>query len=360
MNATPLSNAMNTPLNWRRDVELAGLTTMEVGGRAQYFCETRSLEALRTSIRRAVDEGLSLTPLGGGSNVVISDRGIRGVVLIQRDSAINVTQNGSKTRVYATAATPWDELVRFSVEHDLVGLECLSGIPGMVGAAPIQNIGAYGHELAECVTAVDAVDRINAEPLRFSRAQCEFDYRTSVFKSGLRDRVIVTGIELELEAGADPELRYPELMNRFSNKHPSAAQVREKVLEIRRSKSMVWDPSDSNHRSAGSFFLNPIVELPRYERVGQITGTTPPGFRIDERRIKIPAAWLIERAGFSRGMIRGRVGLSSAHALALINRGGARADELLCFARDIQGKVSARFGIDLHPEPVYLGFTDRD
>ena len=361
MNATPRSSQTSPPLsNWRSDVELAGLTTLEVGGPAQYYFETWSIEALRASIRRAVDVGLRITPLGGGSNVLISDQGIRGIGLSLRDCAIDVTQSGPRTRLYATAATSWDALVRCSGERDLVGLECLSGIPGLVGAAPIQNIGAYGRELAEYVIAVDAVDRGSAELLRCSRALCKFEYRTCVFLIDLRDRVIVTGGELELEAGAKPELRYPDLQNRFPNTNPSAAEVRQTVLEVRRSKSMVWDPSDPNHRSAGSFFLNPIVEPSRYEQIGQVTGTTPPGFRIDERRIKIPAAWLIESAGFSRGMTLGRVGLSTAHALALINRGGARADELLSLAHHIQNEVRARFGIDLHPEPVYLGFTDTE
>jgi UDP-N-acetylmuramate dehydrogenase len=304
--------------------------------------------------------------LGGGSNVVFSDAGFLGLVARVALRGFQFEIQGDSVIVRSAAGSSWDDLVAQTVRQGLSGIECLSGIPGMVGGAPIQNIGAYGQEIAETLIEVDCLDRRSLERVTFTRDKCAFAYRTSRFKTTDRDRYVVLGVRLRLRRDTRPALRYQELANAVARRggidalEPSAAAVglvRETVLELRRSKSMVLDSDDPNTRSVGSFFVNPIVsdrafaELERRWRAAGGQGTIPtfPA----PNGIKLPAAWLLEQAGFRKGLQRDGVGLSSRHALALVNRGGTTAD-LLALAQEIEGAVLARFGVTLEREAVIV------
>ena len=262
------------------------------------------------------------------------------------------------------AGYDWDELVAWTVAHDLAGLECLSGIPGRCGAAPIQNIGAYGQEIGDVVETVHAVDRRDGQTVDLDAHDCRFAYRDSRFKRDWVDRYVIVGITLRLRPGGPPTVAYAELERRLDEQDGprSLATVRDTVLALRRGKSMVIDPDDENRRSAGSFFTNPIVDDATLDAVLEVARRRDPErelprWPIAPGRTKIPAAWLIERSGFARGFAQGRAGLSTRHVLALVNRGGATSQELLDLARAVRDAVDETFGVRLRPEPVPLGFA---
>ena len=349
----------------RRDVLLAERTTLEIGGAARWWARVEEPATLGELVRWAGAQGLPLTILGGGSNLLVADGGFDGLVIELGWKGVDVERQPGGARLRVGAGVPWDALVATTVEAGLGGLECLSGIPGRVGAAPIQNIGAYGQEVAEHLHAVEVFDLERGRVERLLASDCGFGYRWSHFKGAWRGRYVVLGVELELPATEIGTVRYRDLEKRFElapgDPRPSVAAVREAVLEVRRSKSMVLDPEDPNRRSAGSFFVNPVVDpamaaeaLRRFREAGG-EGEMP-AYPAAEGRTKLAAAWLIERAGFERGHRQGRVGLSSRHTLALINRGGATARELLGLAATIRTGVRERFGVSLEPEPVFLGF----
>jgi UDP-N-acetylmuramate dehydrogenase len=245
------------------------------------------------------------------------------------------------------------------------GLECLSGIPGRVGATPIQNVGAYGQDVSESIVRVAALDRSYKNKVLFSNAECRFSYRDSYFKSHEPERFVVSEVVFRLTPGGVPKLGYAELERELERRgvaKPSLADVRDVVLALRGSKSMLIDPNDPNSRSCGSFFVNPLLSPDEYTRFsfradgeGEV-----PRFAQADGRIKLSAGWLIEHAGFSRGAIEGRVGLSQRHALALIAREGAKARDVVAFARKIRTTVRERFGVELMPEPVFWGFPRLD
>jgi UDP-N-acetylmuramate dehydrogenase len=294
--------------------------------------------------------------LGGGSNVLVADRGFEGVVLRARIEDVALDEQPGRVVVTAGAGYPWDRLVAIAVDRGWAGLECLSGIPGDVGATPIQNVGAYGQDVSETIAEVQAIDRASREARVFSATECGFGYRDSVFKRELKDRFVITRVTFALTPGGAPAIRYAELEKALANEDaPSLARVRDTVVALRRAKSMVLDPSDENGRSAGSFFMNPTLDDVAVERV-LATGKTPPRFAAGAGLTKVPAGWLIENAGFAKGMRDGNVGLSTKHALAITNRGGATAAEIVAFARKIRDGVGNVFGIRLRPEPVFLGF----
>jgi UDP-N-acetylmuramate dehydrogenase len=261
--------------------------------------------------------------------------------------------------VTAAAGEPWDALVARAVERGWAGLECLSGIPGLVGATPIQNVGAYGQEVSQTVTAVRALDRLTGDIATLAPGDCGFGYRTSRFKSGEPDRFIVLSVTYRLIPGGRPAVRYADVERDLARRgitKPSLADVRTSVLAIRRSKSMVLDAGDPNRRSCGSFFLNPVVDGAVFERVSSAAGDPAmPRWREADGRVKLSAAWLIEHAGLSRGDGPGPVVLSTRHSLAIVSREGARAADVAAFAREIRSRVEARFGIRLVPEPVFWG-----
>jgi len=353
------------------DVAFAGLTTLGVGGPARYLAQPRSVPELIGVLALARRRGLAVFVLGGGSNLLVSDAGFDGLVIRYGGAQLSLepmsggsSKTGEMLRVQAGAGLSWDRLVARTVAAGVGGIECLSGIPGAVGGAPIQNIGAYGQEVSEHLTAVHVIECASGRARCLSAVDCEFGYRRSRFQHEWRGRYVVTGVELQLPRTTRATLRYDALIQRFASASPpTPAAVREAVLAIRRDKSMLLEPGDPNRRSAGSFFVNPQVPAGEAERLAKGARTQsvvgpPPRHVQANGRVKLSAAWLIEAAGFRRGTRRGRVGLSSRHALALINLGGATATELLGFAREIRGRVRERFGITLTPEPTLLGFAE--
>ena len=347
------------PSGLRQFVPLAPLTTFELGGPARYVQDVGSYRRVKEAVDWARRRHVPVVVLGGGSNVVVADEGFDGLVLRPVFDGLEVEAGGS--RLAAGAGVVWDDVVALAVERGLTGIECLAGIPGLAGATPIQNVGAYGQEVARVVEDVTAIDLESLEEQSFSSAECRFGYRTSVFRRN-PGRFLVTGVTFRLQKDGKPSPAYDELrraLDAFPGT-PGPADVREAVLTLRRRKSMVHDPSDPNRRSAGSFFVNPVLTLQELDGIQKISGETVPTFPLDGGRVKLPAAWLIERAGFCKGMRRGNVGISSAHALALVHHGGGTAAELVSFARDIRDGVKREFGIRLRPEPVFLGFDDPD
>ena len=318
-------------------MELAALTTLRVGGPAASFVEARTEDELIDAARDAA------LVMAGGSNLVVADGGVSGRVV--RIATRSVERDG--TRLTVAAGEDWDALVARCVAEGLQGFECLSGIPGSVGATPIQNVGAYGQEVAETVVSVRVFDRETGRVEVMSPAECGFGYRTSVFK--YHDRRVVLSVTFELrEATESGPLRYAELARALdipAGGTAPLADVREAVLALRRAKGMVIDAADPDSVSAGSFFTNPIL------------ATAPegaPAWPEADGWVKTSAAWLIERAGFHKGYGNGRVGISTKHTLALVNRGGASTAELMALAHEIAGGVRERFGVLLSPEPVLV------
>lgn len=341
----------------RHDVPLAPLTTLELGGAARHFVEVATREELVAALAWAEGAGVEVRILGGGSNVVIADRGVDGLVVHCRLRGREVDDAAESVRVRAAAGEPWDDLVAWAVAHDLVGIEALAGIPGSVGATPIQNVGAYGQEVADTIEAIEVLDRTRGAIELLPAAACGFAYRDSALRRAPTRRVVLA-VHFRLARARVAAPRYAELARALADiASPSASDVRDAVLRLRRSKSMVLDPGDDNRRSVGSFFTNPIVtldELAVIERAALDHGTADPVPRWPQPdgRVKLAAAWLIEQAGFPRGTRRGNVGSSSRHSLALVNHGGATTAELLAFAREIAAGVRARFAVALVPEPM--------
>jgi UDP-N-acetylmuramate dehydrogenase len=331
---------------------LSQLTTLRIGGPPARMVEARSEGELAELVRSAYEP---LLVLAGGSNVVVADSGFPGTVV--RVLTRGVRRDGDRLEVQA--GEPWDDLVADCVSRGLQGFECLSGIPGSTGATPIQNVGAYGQEVAETVESVRVLDRASGQISELSAAECGFTYRSSIFKH--RDRHVVLAVTFRMrDSDVSGPLRYAELARALEvpvGGSAPLADVREAVLGLRRRKGMVIDPGDPDSVSAGSFFTNPILEAESFARLQARAGAagSPPAFPEPDGRIKTSAAWLIERAGFSRGYGNGRVGISTKHTLALVNRGGASAAELVALAREIAGGVRERFGVTLAPEPVFVG-----
>ena len=351
---------MKTKLELRENVSLAPLTTLMIGGTARYFVRAESEEQVAEAVEFAASNNLKLFILGGGSNVLVSDVGFDGLVIqvnikgIKNVSTSNPQSAILNPQLVAGAGEDWDEFVAYCVKNDLAGIENLSGIPGLVGGTPVQNVGAYGQEVAETIVSVRCLDRYTEEFVTLSNAECGFTYRTSIFNSTHRDRFIVVSVTFEFKRGGEPTIDYKDLVEHFGDRRPSLGEVREAVLQIRRLKSMVIDAADPNSRSAGSFFKNPVIEIDKFEELrGRFADV--PSFKFGDK-VKLPAAWLIERAGFTKGFAMGRAGISANHTLALINRGGATADEILALMQAIQLAVNAKFGVDLQPEPVFVGF----
>jgi UDP-N-acetylmuramate dehydrogenase len=264
---------------------------------------------------------------------------------------------GDVVRVRAGAGEDWDEFVGECVERGLAGLECLSGIPGFVGGTPVQNVGAYGQEVSETISRVRCFDRNGRRFVEFSNDDCGFAYRTSIFNTTERDRYVVTSVEFDMKRGGNPRVGYKDLKERFAGRIPTLAETRVAVLDIRRRKSMVIDPADPNSRSAGSFFKNPIVQAGNVAEIARLAGLEAvPTFPAGDGLVKVPAAWLIEQAGFKKGYKLGRVGISANHSLAIVNLGEATSMEIILLKDQIQMAVEAKFGIHLQPEPIFVGF----
>ncbi|MCC3763541.1 UDP-N-acetylmuramate dehydrogenase [Glycomyces sp. TRM65418] len=329
---------------------LSEYTTLRLGGPARELVEVRSSEEAVEVLREA--QGPTLV-LAGGSNVVIGDDGFDGTVVLLRGGGIEPV--GDAIRV--EAGQVWDDFAAWTVAEGFSGVECLSGIPGSAGATPIQNVGAYGQEVAQTIAAVRVWDRERDEVRDWTPEECAFAYRHSVFKHD--DRYFVMSVDFRLEASPlSQPVAYAELAKRVGvevGERVPLAEAREAVVELRRGKGMVLDERDHDTWSAGSFFTNPIIGAHDYRDLAERAGGEPPHWPLGDERVKVSAAWLIGAAGFEKGHRRGNVGLSTRHTLALTNRGGASTGELLALAREVADAVEAKFGVRLHPEPVMVG-----
>jgi len=346
----------------REQVPLAPLTTLNVGGPARYFLEAITRSQVVDGVQFARSKGLPLLILGGGSNLVVSDQGFHGVVLrIGLRGAEQVEAAGGRTLFRVAAGEDWDAFVARTIEANCAGIECLSGIPGTVGGTPVQNVGAYGQEVSATIDELSALDLQSLKPVTLSNAECKFGYRNSLFNTTERGRYLILEVTFGLQRGGAPTVRYADLQKFFADRtgRPTLLEVRAAVREIRHGKAMLIVPGDDDARSVGSFFKNPVVPLPQFEELAArlaSRGLQLPSYPASDGFRKLPAAWLVEHAGFAKGYGTGRVGISRRHALAIVNRGGATAAEIVGLKDKIQRRVLKEFGVSLQPEPVFVGF----
>lgn len=348
-------------------VSLAPHTTLDLGGAARWFFPVTNRDEIQSGYRWARDRGIAVTLLGGGSNVVVADEGVDGLVLHMKMRGTRLAREAEGVQLTASAGETWDDVVERAVEADLAGIECLSAIPGTVGATPIQNVGAYGQDVSQTILGCEVYDPLEDAFFCIDRDDCGFAYRTSRFKTDLK-HLIVLSVSFALRPFGTVETRYTEVANALAaaSLEPSLMNVRSTVIELRRKKSMVVDPNDANSRSAGSFFTNPVVTEPVFEKLleeclarGVIQRPEElPRWKQPDGRVKIAAGWLIERAGVQKGERVGPVGVSTAHALALVHHGGGTTRQLLALAHTIRQRVEDSFGVRLRPEPVLLGGQD--
>ena len=347
----------------QEDIALAPLTTFRIGGPARFFVEARSRTEVEEAVRLARARDLPLFILGGGSTLVVADAGFPGLVLRVAIPGIEQrpgTNDEGKVLFDAGAGESWDRFVSHAVIAQCAGVECLSGIPGSVGATPVQNVGAYGQEVSETIESVEVFDRKDSQVRELCREACGFSYRSSVFNTTERERFIVLRVTYALVPGGDAHLEYADLKRHFDGREtrPNLAETREAVRHIRALKGMLIVPGDPDCQSAGSFFKNPVLSEQQHEdlqRRASARGLSLPSYPALEKNKKVSAAWLVEKSGFARGYGFGRVGISSKHALAIVNRGGATAAEVLALKDQIQQRVEEIWGLHLEPEPVLVG-----
>ena len=344
----------------QENIKIAPLTTMGVGGPARFFVEASTVEEVREAIGYAKSRNLPLFILGGGSNLVVSDAGWPGLVLKVSLLGINHRHGHGTAYFDVGAGEDWDSFVAATVQHHCAGIECLSGIPGSVGGTPVQNVGAYGQEVAETIDSVVALDIEGGEEQEFEKSDCGFGYRSSIFNTSARGRYVILRVTYALVHDGHPRLAYADLQKQFANRQePTLAEVREAVRQIRASKGMLLTPGDPDARSAGSFFKNPVLtenEFESLKRKAAARGLKIPNYPALAARRKVSAAWLVEQSGFSKGFGNGHVGISRKHALAIVNRGGATSAEVVQLKNEIQARVQQQWEIQLEPEPMLLGF----
>ncbi len=344
-------------MEFAQHVPLAAYTTFAIGGPAQWFAEATTEADIEAAVAFVEERKLRLFVLGGGSNVLVSDAGFSGLVL--HIALKGVSQQGS--RIEAAAGEDWDALVAQTINAGLAGMECLSGIPGTVGGTPVQNVGAYGQEVSRTIRSVRAFDRSTRIWVELSNEECRFAYRSSRFNQGPdRDRYIVSRVVYELQQNVPASVTYADLERHFAQRgiaQPSLEQVRDAVLAIRLGKGMVVTPDNPERHSAGSFFKNPVVPAGAIASIGAAAGVSPdevPRFAASNGSVKLPAAWLLEQAGFLKGYRQGAAAVSTRHTLALTNQGGATARDVLALRDAIQARVAALFHLQLEPEPVWV------
>jgi len=342
-------------------VILASYTTFGIGGPARWFAEIHSEDDLHAALAFAREHRLPIFVLGGGSNVLVADEGFPGVVLHMQLKGIHeLPWSAAGTRLFAVAAGEnWDSFVSFAVNPGLGGIECLAGIPGTVGGTPIQNVGAYGQEVANTIRQVRALDLQTMQWVELPADQCGFRYRGSIFNTTERNRYIITRIDFALQVDALPLLSYADLRSYFQNRPlPNLSETATAVREIRRAKGMLLVPDDTDCRSAGSFFKNPIVAQGKLEQIAAAAGIDSaaiPQYPAGVGKVKLPAAWLLDQAGFHKGYSLGPAAISMRHTLALTNRGNASAADILALSALIRESVKSLFGVDLQPEPIIVG-----
>jgi UDP-N-acetylmuramate dehydrogenase len=353
---------------------LAPFTTFGIGGPARWFAEATSENEIAEAAAWAGDRGVPLFVLGGGSNLLVSDAGFKGLVVhvaLRGIVAEDAPGHPGQILYHASAGEEWDAFVERTVQDNCAGVECLAGIPGTVGGTPVQNVGAYGQEAASAIERVRAFDLLTHSFVEFTAAECNFAYRRSRFNSVDRGRYVVTRVDYRLTPGGLPTVRYADLQRVLAEKRKeggelSLAEVAAIVRRVRQTKGMLMVEGDLDCHSAGSFFKNPLVSEEQFQQIAAVTAAasekTPPRFPAgseaeNQGLLKVPAAWLIEQAGFAKGYAQGAVAISSRHTLALTNRGGASSVEVLALAAEITSTVQSRFGIRLEMEPVMVGFS---
>ncbi|MEO6806063.1 MAG: UDP-N-acetylmuramate dehydrogenase [Edaphobacter sp.] len=352
----------------QEQVPLAPYTTLHIGGPARFFCEVKTESELLEAVAFARERSIPLFVLGGGSNLLVSDTGFDGLVVrAVIDHALHIdggyidSRPSKKPLTYRVpAGFDWNAFVLKTVEAGISGIECLAGIPGLVGGSPIQNIGAYGQEVASTITQVRALDLETLSFVDLRAEQCGFSYRRSIFNSTHRNRYIVTAVTFQFEVDATPNLTYADLQRHFAGRGqaPKPIDIYHAVREIRHRKGMLIVEGEPDSRSAGSFFKNPIVSEPLLKEIAD-TLATPlekiPHWPSGPGQIKLAAAWLLDQAGFHKGFVMGRAGISSRHTLALVNRDHATFADIAALRDTIQHEVQRRFHIQLEQEPVQLG-----
>jgi UDP-N-acetylmuramate dehydrogenase len=347
------------------NIPLAPLTTLKIGGPARYFVEARDTGEVQEAVTFARSRDLPLFVLGGGSNLVVADAGWPGLVLKVALQGIDQVQpsghdEDGNVLFEVGAGESWDKFVSHAVIARCAGVECLSGIPGSVGGTPVQNVGAYGQEVSETISSVQVLDLKDNQVRELCPEACGFTYRASIFNTTERGRFIVLRVTYALTPGGSPRITYADLKRHFEGREtpPNLAETREAVRHIRALKGMLIIPGDADCQSAGSFFKNPVLSAEQHEDLKQraaARGFTVPNYPALETRKKVSAAWLVERSGFAKGFGFGRVGISTKHALAIVNRGGATATDVLALKEQIQHRVEEIWGIRLEPEPVMVG-----
>jgi UDP-N-acetylmuramate dehydrogenase len=339
-------------MHFREQVPLAPYTTFQIGGPARWFAEATSEDEILEAIDFARARSLPLFTLGGGSNLLVSDSGFPGLVL--RIALKGIEQQNEIYRV--AAGEDWDSFVAHAVAQNYAGIECLAGIPGTVGGAPVQNVGAYGQEVSETIVAVRVLNLPTLQLADLSPEDCDFSYRRSIFNSTQRGRYIVTRVDYALKTDGSALVAYADLKKHFAGAaEPTLNQVSAAVRNIRHQKGMLIVPGDPDCRSAGSFFKNPVISAGHYSQIVATQAGEVPSYPAGEGQVKLPAAWLVEQAGFRKGFAFGAAGISSRHTLALINRENAKAADILALRDRIIAAVEQRFSIPLEPEPVFLG-----
>lgn len=345
----------------QENVALGPLTTLGVGGAARYFAVAENEQDVAEAVRWAEERGLPLFVLGGGSNLLVSDAGFPGLVV---QIGIRGVKDCGDGLFEVGAGEVWDEFVDRAVKAGMQGIECLAGIPGSLGGTPVQNVGAYGQEVAETIVSVQALDRRTKAFVELDREACKFRYRKSLFNKDEPDRYIVTRVTFKLHVKGKAQVTYGDVKRYFAESLEVADlhNVALAVRKIRRSKGMFIVAGDPDSRSAGSFFKNPVVPAAGLTEVAAVAGVDADGVphwpaedAAGKPAVKLSAAWLIERAGFAKGFVDGAAGISSRHTLALINRGGATAADIERLQERIQERVRAKFGVGLEREPVWLG-----
>ena len=342
------------------NVPLAPHTTLNVGGPARYLVKANTTDEVREAVAYAQANHLPLFVLGGGSNLLVSDNGWPGLVLKIAIMGIN-HEGHHRVRFEAGAGEDWNQFVALAVKHNCAGVECLSGIPGTVGATPVQNVGAYGQEVSQTIDSVQVLDVKTGKEQELFHDECQFKYRTSIFNTTQPGRYIITRVNYLLTHGGEPQITYADLKNYFANRStpPTLTETRDAVLQIRASKAMLIVPGDADSRSAGSFFKNPLLSEEKYDQLQEraaARGLEIPHYPALDAKHKVSAAWLVEHSGFPKGYSNGVVGISRKHALAIVNRGGAKAADLIALKEQIQTSVEQTWGIKLDPEPVMVGF----
>jgi UDP-N-acetylmuramate dehydrogenase len=345
----------------QENVPLAGFNTFGVGGPAHRFVEVATQEEAAQALAFASEHQLQFFVLGGGSNLLVSDSGFPGLVIMNRIKGFSVVGDGGSVLVTAGGGEDWQEFTDRCVAEGWQGIECLAGIPGTVGASPVQNIGAYGQEVAQTIVQVEALETATGNVVRFEKAQCAFGYRSSIFNSTEAGRHLITGVTFRLVPGAAPHIAYRELEERLVAKPaPTLDDLRDAVLSIREGKGLIIREGFDSFKSAGSFFKNPIVTLDEYERIARVVeeagGFANWAWPMEPGEVKISAACLIQCAGFLRGHRKGAAGISPRHTLIMVNYGGASAHEIIAFAAEVRQRVFERFGVPLLPEVRMVGF----